>query len=165
MKSIAIIATLLLLFLGVEVAQGQGVTPPQSVQSAFSQKFPNVGKTSWEKESDNEWEAGFKVKGVKYAAIFDGSGNWLATEHEIKKKDLPAKVMSTIQSQFAGYSVEEQEIVETPAGKSYEVELKKGKEKWEVLIDAAGNVVKKEMEESDEKEDGDDEEKDNDNDD
>lgn len=123
---------------------------PEKVKTAFKAKFQNAEKVEWEMENDSDWEAEFKMKGIKYSATFSSDGAWKETEYSIKKSEIPADILSALNKKFPGYKIDDAEIEETALGKFYEFELKKGKEEIEVLIDAQGNVVKKE-DEKDEK--------------
>ncbi|WP_431160796.1 PepSY-like domain-containing protein [Flagellimonas beolgyonensis] len=126
---------------------------PLRVKAAFVKKFPHVKKVKWDKESDAEWEAEFKMDGMEYSANFLEDGTWKETEHEIKIKDIPDTVKATLNSEFAGYEIEEAEISETVDGLTYEFEIEKGEEELEVAIDAQGKVTYKiAMEEDQEKE-------------
>ena len=120
---------------------------PKAVEAAFQQKFPNAQNAKWEKENDAEWEADFKLDGKKYSANFSKDGTWKETEHEISKSEIPAAVQKTLNTDFEGYKVDEAEISESADGTAYEFELEKGKTDIEVLIDANGNVLKKQVEE------------------
>jgi len=115
---------------------------PDKVSSAFSVKFPDAKKIKWDKENDNEWEAEFKMDGKEYSANFDMEGNWMETEYEIDKSEIPADVKATLDTQFADYKIKEAEISETANGKVYEFEVKKGKSEAEVVIDCDGKMVK-----------------------
>ena len=50
---------------------------PEIVKTAFTKKFPSVKKVDWEKESDSEWEAVFKMNRIEYSANFTTDGKWL----------------------------------------------------------------------------------------
>jgi len=128
---------------------------PQVVRDAFAQKFANVKKVDWEKESTTEWEAEFKINKVKYSANFLENGTWQETEHEIDEKDVPQNVIATLRSNFPGYKIEETEMAETSKGVLYEFEIEKGKSEMEVAIDTNGKVVKQQIEDEDDKTEGD----------
>lgn len=123
---------------------------PQAVKDAFAKKFTNVKKVEWEKESDTEWEAEFKMKKVEYSANFLEDGTWTETEHEIEESEIPATVMASLKSNFSGYEIEESEVAEKPSGTFYEFELEKGKTELEVTIDASGKVIKQQNADEDE---------------
>ena len=120
-------------------------TAPTKVQDAFKAKFPTAKSVKWEQENDSVWEAEFKVEGVEYSANFSNDGVWKETEHEIKSKDLPQAVKNALATEFAGYEIEEVEMVESPDFTGYEVEIEKGEVTMEVLIDKSGNVIKKKV--------------------
>jgi hypothetical protein len=118
---------------------------PQKVKDAFSIKFPTVKKVKWDKESDTEWEAEFKIKGIEYSANFLEDGTWQETEREIKKSEIPESISNMMNSEFKGYKIEEAEISETITGSVYEFEIEKGEEELEVVFDFNGKLIKKEL--------------------
>lgn len=124
----------------------QTENPPQKVEKAFNQKFPNAKKVDWENE-DGAWEAEFEWKGTEYSANFSENGDWLETEHEISENQLPAIVKNTLSIQFKGYDIEEVEISEKPDGTFYEIEMEQGETDYEVTISPSGQIVKKVKEE------------------
>ena len=131
----------LILGLGI-YAVAQRTSAPFRVQASFVKKFPNVKKVTWDKESEKEWEAEFKMDGIEYSANFLEDGTWKETEHEIKKNDIPESVLATLQTQFLGYSIDGVELIENPNGSQYEIGLEKGKEEIEVLIGTDGQLIK-----------------------
>lgn len=116
---------------------------PQKVKTAFSQKFPNAKKVSWDMEDESEWEAEFKMNGKEYSANFTVNGEWKETEYEIKKSEIPANIKAILDQNFSDYDIEGAEIAETASGKSYEFEIEVGEEEFEVVIDAQGKLTKK----------------------
>jgi hypothetical protein len=122
----------------------QKAETPVAVTNAFLAKFPNAKNVKWDKENETEWEAEFKLNGVDYSANFSTDGTWNETEHEIKKSEIPEIVMATINSEYAGYKIEEMEISETEKESVYEFAIEKGESDWEIAIDANGKVTKKE---------------------
>lgn len=152
MKKISLlIALAIVVFTNQSHAQDTNV--PKKVMKAFTQKFSNATDVEWEKENKSEWEAEFKVNGKEYSANFATDGTWKETEHEIKDSEIPALVKKSIVNNFPGYEIEEAEMAETPKGKVYEFELEKGKEELEVVINASGTVLKKEVQKENKQED------------
>ncbi|MDP5010682.1 MAG: PepSY-like domain-containing protein [Crocinitomicaceae bacterium] len=145
-KTIAMSA-LLIGFAIVSCAQETASKIPTKVEDAFKSKFPNAKLVKWDRENDTEWEVEFKLDGVDYSANFSNEGAWKETEHEIKIKELPEAVQSTLSSEFSGYKIEEAETVESPDFSGYEVEIEKGEESMEVVFDQAGKVIKKKIKE------------------
>jgi len=118
---------------------------PENVNKSFIQKFPDAKSVKWNKENETEWEAEFKLNGEEYSANYSTDGIWKETEHEIEKSDIPANVKQTLDTELAGYKIEEAEISETANGSVYEFELEKDKVKMEVAVSPDGKVVKKEV--------------------
>jgi hypothetical protein len=80
------------------------------------------------------------------SANFDADGNWKETEMEIESEDIPEAVMSAFNKSFAGYDIEEAANVSTTKlDNCYEMDIEKGDTKMEVLFDANGNLLKKEV--------------------
>ncbi len=134
-------------------SQAQSTQPsevPSVVLTAFQEKFPQASDIAWDKESDTEWEAEFKMDNKEMSANFSPEGKWLQTETDIKEKELPEAVKNTIKSQFIGYEIEESAQVAMPEqNEAYEVELEKGKATLEVVIDSSGKVLRQAITEDD----------------
>jgi hypothetical protein len=143
MKAVKLIFILLLVTSINAHAQKSNV--PENVKKAFAQKFPTAKAVKWDKESDTEWEAEFKLNGEKYSANFTSDGTLKETEHEIEKSMIPMMVKQTLDKEFASYQIENAVLSETPEGQFYEFDLKKGKDEMEVVISPDGKVVKKDV--------------------
>jgi hypothetical protein len=145
MKSIIIAAILILGCNYMAFAQKmKQAKVPEAVVQSFKSKFSTATKVRWERESATEFEVNFKQNGPSLSAKFNQSGQWLETESEIKMADLPEAVRNAVAQNFKGYAADEIERVETSdKGLIYEMELKRGKEKWEVQFSPEGTVLKK----------------------
>jgi hypothetical protein len=119
---------------------------PAEVSSALKEKYPNVKSSdiNWNKEGEN-YQAEFINKGLKYQVVIDGSGNWLATETEMTRSELPDKVKEGLKnSEFSSWDVKEVEKRESPQAKSqYIIEVEKGSQDFDVYFDQNGKVLKK----------------------
>jgi hypothetical protein len=122
---------------------------PSSVMKAFKSKFPNAVDARWEMENKKDYEVNFKANDAKHSAVFDSNGKWTVSESEIKVSELPTAAKESIAKQFPGFKIEEAEkYQDTEHGSCYEVEIEKGKETFEVLIRASGEVLSKKAETS-----------------
>ncbi len=116
---------------------------PVAVKNSFKKSFPDATDVKWSKEGTNEFESEFKSGKEEMSAVFDYTGTWINTETEIEVKDLPAAVQSSIRKTYPDFKIEEAELLETPDGvKSYEVEIKKGSKKHEIVVLADGRITK-----------------------
>ncbi len=117
---------------------------PPAVLSAFKANFPTATKISWEMESANEYEAGFKLNGEEVSANFDNTGRWLETETEIKTSALPDAVQAALAKDFAGFKIEETSKIESVKNEScFEAEIEKGEESFDVLFAPDGVMLSK----------------------
>ena len=144
MKSIRIV--LAFACLGVSAAYAQKIHEdkvPANVLSNFKKQFTTT-KSQWEMD-ETDFEVNFKINGTEYSAKYDQLGNWLETEQEIKKSELPVSINQSIEKEFPKTEVEEVEKVSYPNHKTvYELEIKNREQKFEVQYSAEGQLLKKE---------------------
>ncbi|WP_299096321.1 PepSY-like domain-containing protein [uncultured Winogradskyella sp.] len=154
MKTLNILTILAITVAFTSCAQNKNKkNAPQSVISSFANKFPKAKKVEWSKENENEWEADFKMNHIEYSANFSNKGEWLETEYEIKKSDIPTNIKNILDKNFTDYDIEDVEISETAQGKSFEFEIEIGEQEYKVTIDHKGNLTKKVEEENESDED------------
>ncbi len=128
---------------------------PQPARAAFMKQFPNAEHARWEMETKTEFEVNFKQGSQAMSATYGTAGNWLETEKDIKAATLPEAVRNTLANQYAGYEVKALSHVENPQGTCYEADLEKGGKSMEVVFKLDGTVLKENMEEHDNDEEGD----------
>ena len=143
-----ILSAALMMALSMPVFAQKSETPSDVIAS-FEQKFPNTQKVEWAfDEEDNLWEAEHVFNHTEYTSAFTPTGEWVETEKELKRKDLPQAVLTTLKSEFDDFDIEEVVWIETPEGTFYEVELEQeenGREATlELTLTPEGTVVKKE---------------------
>ena len=113
---------------------------PVEVKLAFSKKYPEAAKVSWEKEKGN-YEANWGGKsGEENSAQFTPTGNFVEIVKAIKITDLPASVVPYVKEHYKGEKVKEAGRVSDAAGKTmYEAEIKGG----DLIFDEQGKFLKK----------------------
>lgn len=128
----------------VKKAEKKGIHgTPEAVKAAFKQRFPTVTNVKYDHESNGEFEAGFKMSGVKMSANFTADGTWRETESEIGAAALPTTITQSIAAKYPKATIVGGAKIETADnGTRYEADLKTGLKKSEVLFDERGNVVK-----------------------
>jgi hypothetical protein len=147
MKKSILIMTL---FAGFTLTSCAQDTTPKVVSEAFNTKFPAAKSVKWDKENGKEWEAEFKMNGKEYSANFSMNGEWLETEQEIKKSELPSAVLASIKTNFADHKIDEAEKSDKKEGTFYEVILEKGEHEMKVVFDASGKVISEKVVQEDE---------------
>lgn len=117
---------------------------PAAVTSAFKTKFPAAVKPTWEMKNGTTYKATFKVNDEPVYASFDQTGKWQKTKTELKTTALPPAVQSTLSKDFTGYKVNEaSKIEQAEKGSSYEAEIVKGEEKYDVQFNPEGKMLSK----------------------
>ncbi|GGK24831.1 hypothetical protein GCM10007962_18840 [Yeosuana aromativorans] len=127
------------------LACAQNSKTPKQVLDSFSEKFPTAKYVKWDKENETEWEAEFKMDGIKYSANFDTDGAWKETEHKVKSSEVPEQIKTALTTAFPDSKIEDIEVSDTKSGRFYEFMIEKGETDMEIVIDSKGNIVKKEM--------------------
>ena len=150
MKKITLF-TVLSILLAFTSCDKEEVTPKQ-ITDAFAKKFPTATDVEWDKESDTEWEAEFKMDDKEYSSNFSTSGEWLETEYEIEENEIPENIKLILNENVSEYTIETAEIAETKEGISYEfeIEIEIDNKEYDITIDPKGNFKKEEIKEENE---------------
>jgi hypothetical protein len=118
---------------------------PAAVKSAFQVKYPKAEKIEWGVEKPGEFEAEFELNKVESSAVFNTEGQFIESETEIKESELPQPVKAAIAKDFAGYKAGEiAKATDAKGVVTYEMDVTKGKEKFEISFDANGKLLEKE---------------------
>lgn len=152
MKSIILSAVVIVFLVNTASAQKIKETEvPKEVVASFHKSFKDAKAKEWEKE-EAKFEAEFDWNKVETSATFSADGKLLETEHEIKISELPGAVSDYVKKNYSGCKIEEAAKITTPEGVvTYEAEIKKGKEEIDLIFDAAGTYITKEVHLHDEK--------------
>jgi hypothetical protein len=112
---------------------------------AFTKDFPNAMDVEW-KLSGTQYKVEFETGlfFVDHEVWYDASGRMLRHEEEISASDLPAAVVTAINTEFPGYRVDDVERITMDGAVSYVVELKmKGYQEWKAAFDPQGKLIDK----------------------
>lgn len=136
MKRIVLIVILNCLAVCSAVAQSE------PVHKSFEERFPNATHVNWGNGNDTDWEADFLMNGSKYSASFTSKGVWIATIRIIKLNELPQEVRNSIITKFPHWEITELNRTEKAKdGVSYEVNLKKGRERKNIAFNKDGSIL------------------------
>lgn len=114
---------------------------PQKIKDYLNTHYAGAKIIEYERER-NVTEVDIFHENRYKEVKFGQDDAWISTCWEILEKDVPAAVMATIRSQYAGYKIDDIEYVERAAGVAvYLFELEKGEEDLYVMVDASGNIV------------------------
>ncbi len=121
---------------------------PVVVKSSLEKNYAVID-ADWDKEG-TDFEASFEQKGTKISVVFDGIGSILETEREIKKSELPTAIHDSLLKDYAAYKIEETAKIESKGEITFEVEVEKGKQSFDLIFDTNGKLLKKISKENEE---------------
>ena len=115
---------------------------PKTVKENFKAKYPKENDPDWVTDKNDNFEASFKKEGVHYRADFSPNGDWIETENNIDKKDLPKVIQDIIETKYGAYKIVEiEEVTHHQKGFFYDVEITKDGEKQDVEFLKNGTII------------------------
>jgi hypothetical protein len=118
---------------------------PPGAAHAFRAKYQSAQQETWELAGPDIYQVGFFNAKKRQIARFDRSGKWLETETDITNGQIPRAVSAAIIKGFRGFDIQVISEIESPAGLvTYEAVLFKGRENYDIVFSAKGEVLKKE---------------------
>lgn len=142
MKSIFFLLTGM--FLSIGSAQSLKTKDvPGIVKEKFNSNFTKVVNAIWTKEKSN-FEASFKAGDRQMSVNIDEKGNIIETETGIKLGELPVEVRNSVAKDYLKYRITEAAKIEVKGIITYEVEVKRGKVKMDLIYDEHGVLISKE---------------------
>lgn len=114
---------------------GGGAAVNSDIEAFIAERYP--GATIIEKDNDDGYiEVEILHDGLEKEVVFNGRNEWIRTEWEIHRNQLPAEVIEVIEK--AGYSSrhidDDIDVIETDAGLKYEVEIEDGHTDIKLII-------------------------------
>lgn len=104
-------------------------------------QYPSATIADIEPEENNTLEILINDGGTYREVYFDTSGAWFYTTTEIKRSEVPSDILAALSnSEYASYSIDDVDILETADGKYYLFELESGNTDVYVKISQEGTV-------------------------
>ena len=101
---------------------------PQTILESFKKDYPNIYVYKWKRnKKTGVIQAKYYDKGIKYKTYYDHNYNWLRTEREVKKEDVPQDVwINMAQSEYYSWNIDDLKELQTQKHDLiYEIEIKK----------------------------------------
>ena len=117
---------------------------PAIVKATFAKSYPGAKGVQWEKEND-AFESSFQQNKQEMSVVIDAMGVVTEVETEIDKGSLPAAVQATLKKEFKDYKVEDAAMIVSAGVTTYEAEVEKGKESFDLIFDTNGKLMSKEL--------------------
>lgn len=141
MKTLLVVLGLSLTMCQAEAQKVKSKDVPAEVKNTLQKSYA-VTDADWDNE-DGSFEANFELKGKEMSVLIDAKGNILEAETEIAKNDLPAAVLTSLESNYKDFKIEETARIEANGEVTYEVEVEKKEQTFDLLFDARGKLLKK----------------------
>ena len=121
--------------------QGNGGLVNTTVAEFIASKYP--GAQIFEQDYDDGLlEVEIWHEGREKEVYFNGRSAWVRTSWDIRRLELPQAVTAAIAaSEWAAFSIDDIEYVQTPTAEYYLVELERGEREIELRIDAGGTIL------------------------
>jgi hypothetical protein len=141
MKTVIILLTVL--FISTGYAQDfSSKDVPRIVKEKFRSSYSNATNVKWTKEKSG-YESSFKKGSANMSVNFDEQGNVIETETGIKLIELPVEVRESVAKDFSKYKITETSKIESRGIITYEVAVKRGKDKIDLMYDEHGVLKSK----------------------
>ncbi|WP_157578422.1 PepSY-like domain-containing protein [Pontibacter roseus] len=113
---------------------------PAAVKETLLTSFPNATDVDWEKLGE-DFEADFDVDTVDYSALINSSGSLLKQKQDILETELPEAVRTAIEGAYAGYKIDDSELLLQGQTTLYQVELDDNTREEKLVYSADGQLV------------------------
>ncbi len=110
------------------------------VERAVLAKYPKATIIDIEYE-DGEIEVEIIHDGRGKDVYFNKAYEWLRTEWDVRRSEIPVAVLEFISKNWPSYSIDDAEFTETPGGEWYEIEIEKGDDEIKVMIAPNGKPL------------------------
>lgn len=118
-----------------------GAALDAAVRDFIAARYPGAVIRETDRE-DGLLEVEIRHDGREKEVFFNGAKAWVRTEWDVRRSELPAAVSAAIAaSEYAAWSLDDLEYVETPDGDYYRIELERGDREVKLRVNAAGNIL------------------------
>lgn len=120
---------------------GNGGMVSAAVSEFIARKYPGAQIMEYDYD-DGLLEVEIWHDNREKDVYFNGRNEWVYTEWDIRRSELPKAVADAIaSSQWATFAIDDLEYIQTPGGEYYLVELERGKQEVELRITAEGVIL------------------------
>ena len=117
---------------------------PSDIQSAIESfinaRYPGAVIVDSEYD-DGEIEVEIIHNGRGKDVYFSSNNEWLRTEWDVRKSELPAAVLTQVNAAYLSWKIDDAEYMETPSGEWFVIELEKGESEVKIRITADGVIL------------------------
>ena len=116
---------------------------PVNIANDFERSFPNATDIEWEMDGEL-FNADFDDdKKIDHEIWYNKAGTIVKHKQEISKEELPAQVLSKIESEFKGYEVDDAKKITEADIITFKVELDSPDGEVEIAFNSNGEILNK----------------------
>ncbi len=124
---------------------GETSPPRRAVNSFIKQKYP--GCRILDRDTDDGFvEIKIRHHGIEKIILFDGNAKWLHTLWEVRRNQLPERVIVGLKRAGFAYSDiddNDNQLLETPRGRYFAVQVDCGRRDGMYLVSERGKVIRR----------------------
>ena len=118
----------------------QPVIIPQAITDSINKMYAGATILEFDQEK-NGFEVDILHNNIYKDVYFNTENQWISTEWDITKDQVPAIVMNALQaSEYKNYTIDDIDLIEKPEGTFYVFDLEQGNNDVEVTFDSEGNI-------------------------
>lgn len=118
----------------------QPVIIPQAITDSINKMYAGATILEFDQEK-NGFEVDILHNNIYKDVYFNTENQWVSTEWDITKDQVPAIVMNALQaSEYKNYTIDDIDLIEKPEGTFYVFDLEQGDNDVEVTFDSEGNI-------------------------
>lgn len=118
----------------------QPVIIPKAITDSINKMYAGATILEFDQEK-NGFEVDILHNNIYKDVYFNTENQWISTEWDITKDQVPAIVMNALQaSEYKNYTIDDIDLIEKPEGTFYVFDLEQGDNDVEVTFDSEGNI-------------------------
>lgn len=143
MKKVMFLAIMAMgLFVFSSCEKDDDINPEPAFHEALSAKYPHATRAEWERKKEY-YVADCWVDNNDMEVWFNKSAEWLMTETELTKANLPAAITTALGSgKYADWWIDDVDVLEYPSAVThYVVEVEQGKKEIDLYFSEEGELI------------------------
>jgi len=117
---------------------------PKVVLETVEGKVPFFDVEDADKITENgqtTFEINFEIDDKDHDFLINEKGTLLKYEKELKRNEIPAVILATLNEKYQGYEIRVAELKEESAASFYDIQLRKSKEKVTLTFNPKGEII------------------------
>ncbi len=125
------------------VVNAQKKALPEDVSKALSEKYPTAEDVKFKVKKDI-YRVRFKTAKMPVVAVYTNKGEWISSETDLTKKDMPEEVNSAILKKYPKGTYSKGKLLETPENAFYQISVDTQNAVYNLEINKNGKILKTE---------------------